>query len=78
MGQYRNLFSGRSASDVLSHMLYDLGTFTETSETAEDMALKNYGIRLLRILGGGEVGETAIQAMVKQLMKQSLKNMKEE
>ncbi len=72
--QYRAVFSGRAGLLVLKHMLYDLGAFVEISDGPEDVALKNYGMRLLRILGGGEVGEDAIEQFTKRLVRQPLPN----
>jgi hypothetical protein len=77
--QYRAVFSGRYGATVLKHILFELGTFLEIAENAEDTALKNYGTRLLKILGGGEVGEYSLEQFTKRLMKQPLpKENKEE
>ena len=72
IAQYRQAFSSRSGQIVLAHMLYDLGVFIETSEAPEDVFLKNYGMRLIRILGGGEVDENTMMEFTKRLMKQPL------
>ena len=72
IAQYRQAFSSRSGQVVLVHMLYDLGVFIETSDAPEDVALKNYGTRLIKILGGGEVGENTMMEFTKRLMKQPL------
>jgi len=53
-------------------MLFDLGAFQETSEFNEDVVLKNYGTRLLKILAGGEVGEDSIDGFITRLLKQPL------
>ena len=50
---YRITFSTRAGKEVLKHMLYDLGAFQETSEFNEDVVLKNYATRILKILAGG-------------------------
>jgi len=63
---------------VLVHMLYDLGVFVETSDSPEDVALKNYGTRLIKILGGGDVDENTMIEFTKRLMKQPLTYNKEE
>jgi hypothetical protein len=70
--QYRRVFSSTHGIDVLNHILFDLGTFTETSDSSEDVALKNYGLRLLKILGGGEPQEDTMKVFTMQLMKQIL------
>jgi len=70
---YRQTFSSRAGIMVLSHMLYELGVFLEVSESAEDMALKNYGTRLLNILAGSNVNESSIEDFIKRLTKQPLK-----
>lgn len=71
IGQYRQVFSSRSGQDVLSHILYDLGLFLETTGQ-EDVALRNYGLRLLKILGGGEPHKNTTQIFTEKLMKQQL------
>ena len=77
--QYRQTFSSRAGQVVLVHMLYDLGAFIETSDALEDVSLRNYGMRLLKILGGGEVDENTMMEFTKRLMKQTLsKEIKEE
>ena len=74
IGQYRQIFSSRNGKDVLAHMVFDLGVFTQTSDTPEDVALRNYGMRLLSILGGDNPpSKNAIDVFVKNIMKQSLK-----
>lgn len=73
IGHYRQVFSSNVGQEVLAHMLYDLGVFEQVSDGAEDIALKNYGNRLLSILAGGEVGKSSIEEFTKRLMKQSVK-----
>lgn len=75
--QYRNVFASREGADVLAHMLFDLGVFQEVAVgSTEDAALKNYAVRLLRILGGGEVGLMAAKALARQVMTQPLEEQK--
>lgn len=69
---YRRVFSSGPGLEVLTHMLYDLGVFMEVSAGPEDVALKNYGNRLLKILSGGEPAANNIQDFAKKLMKQPL------
>lgn len=76
--QYRNVFSSRNGLQVLIHMLYELGAFVEVSETAEDFALKNYGTRLLRIIGGGEASQNSIEEFLKRLVRQPLEKERKE
>ena len=69
---YRQVFSSGAGMQVLSHMLYDLGVFVEITEGAEDVALKNYGTRLVNILAGGEPSHDSIEQFTNRLMKQPL------
>lgn len=79
IAQYRQTFSSRSGQIVLMHILYDLGVFIETSDVPEGVALRNYGMRLLKILGGGDVDENTMTEFTKRLVKQPLpKEIKEE
>lgn len=76
---YRNVFASREAPKVIAHMLFELGLFEDIPNmSAEDAALKNYGSRLLRILGGGEVKANALTALVRQVIAQPLKEKEEE
>lgn len=74
ISQYRQVFSSRTGKDVLAHMLFDLGVFQEISAGAEDVALKNFGLRLIKILAGGEPNPESVDAFVTKLMKQPLEN----
>ena len=73
---YRNVFGGIEGPKVLNHILWELGLFQEVSYSPEDQALKNYGSRLLSILGGGEIGVSAVTMMARQLMSQPLEKEK--
>lgn len=73
MQQYRNVFSQREAVYVLTHMLIDLGFFDENT-TQENLPLKNYGMRLLGILGGGNISSGAVTALLNSLKIQPLPN----
>lgn len=76
--QYRNVFSSPEGPIVIGHMLYELGVFEDMQNiSAEDAALKNYGSRLLKILGGGEVKEVSTKAFLKQLIMQPLEKVEE-
>ena len=70
--QYRQVFSSRVGQTVLGHILYDLGVFLEISDNQDDVTLKNYGTRLLKILAGGEPNENSVEEFTKRLMKQPL------
>lgn len=74
--QYRQTFSGRTGISTLTHMLFDLGVFQGISESAEDVALKNYGIRLLEIIGGGRIDGNNMEEFIKRLIKQPLEKEK--
>ena len=79
ISKYRQVFSSRAGQAVLVHMFYDLGAFIEISDAPEDVSLRNYGTRLIKILGGGEVDENTMMEFIKRLMKQPLpKEIKEE
>lgn len=69
---YRKVFSGPGSDEVLLHMIFDCGLFIE-SDSPEDVALRNYGIRVLKILGGGEVDKETIREFIKRLIRQPLK-----
>lgn len=69
---YRQVFSTNAGQEVLCHILFDLGAFIEVSDGPEDVALKNYGIRLLNILGGKEPSQESIKLMMNALMRQPL------
>ena len=75
---YRRIFSSKEGPEVLTHMLFELGAFTETSSNPEDVALKNYGLRLLKILGGGEIHADTIELIAKKLVKQPLERKRNE
>ena len=70
IGQYRTVFSSRSGLDVLGHMLWDLGVFQQISDGPEDVALKNYGLRLVSVLAGGEVAAGSLHAFLEAAMRQ--------
>jgi len=72
IGQYRKVFSSRDGIDVIEHIIYDLGVFQQTSDSPENIALRNYGLRLLEILGGGYPEEDTIKQFTRKLMKQQL------
>jgi hypothetical protein len=70
--KYRNVFGGKEGPQVLYHMLYMLGLFEETSLAPEDMALKNYAARLLKIISGSDVGPVAMEGFLKLLSSQQI------
>lgn len=70
LSDYRRVFSSTGGRNVLSHMLFDLGVFVDMSNTPEDVALKNYGIHLLKILAGGDISQESMDAFLIKLMKQ--------
>lgn len=71
ISQYRKVFSTGAGLDVLNHMMYDLGLFVY-SDSPEDVALRNYGLRLISILSGDDIDEHTIKAFFKDLMRQQL------
>jgi len=72
IAQYRNCFSSRAGQTVLVHMLDDLMVFSHMETTVEDVALKNYGLRLLAILGGGGMAVENVEDFTLRLMKQPI------
>ncbi len=75
---YRNVFSGKDGTKVLADMLLNLGVFTDFAvQTPEIAARKDYGARLLIILGGGEVTPEAVIALINRLVAQPLPKEKE-
>ena len=72
IGQYRQVFSTSAGKEILDHMLWELGLFAQIGDDNESIALKNYATRLVHILAGGELGKSAKQSFVYQLMKQPL------
>lgn len=77
MQKYRNVFSHKEASEVLYHMLGELGYF-EQSITPEQSALRNYASRLLGILGGGGIHKNTINQLKISLINQPLPKEKKE
>ena len=71
IGQYRQVFSTRNGLEVLTHILGDLGVMQQMG-TEEDVALKNYGNRLLSILAGGEVSANSVQEFAERIMRQPI------
>lgn len=76
---YRNVFAGKEGPKVLADMLTNLGVFTDFPVmTPEIAARKDYGARLLMILGGGQVQSEAIIALINRVSAQPLPKIKEE
>lgn len=78
MRAYRVLFSKKEAEFVLMHMLVELGVFAPITDSQEDVALKNYGMRILQILGGGKVEGDAIKQFIARLIRQPLPEIQKE
>jgi hypothetical protein len=66
--RYRNVFTVNDGLFVLAHMLSELGFFDDIDE--KDVALKLYGARLLKIIGGGDVQRNAFDAFIKNMAAQ--------
>lgn len=78
VGHYRKVFSTNEGKEVLAHILVDLGMFLPITDGSEDIALKNYAVRLIEILtgnptdhGGGPTKDNVQNFMVR-LMKQPI------
>ncbi len=78
IGHYRKVFSSNEGLEVMTHILFDLGMFEQTSESLEDVALKNYANRLLEILSGSAPDKGNMQEFIKRLMKQPLPKVRDE
>ena len=75
---YRNVFSGKDGPKVLADILFNLGVFTDFAvQTPEIAARKDYGARLMMILGGGDVQLEAVVALINRLIIQPLPQVKE-
>jgi len=72
IAQYRAAFSTRAGQTVLVNMLDELMVFSHMESTAEDVALKNYGLRLLAILGGGGLAAENVEDFTMRLMRQPI------
>ena len=76
---YRNVFTAKDGPKVLADILTNLGVFTDFAVmTPEIAARKDYGARLLMILGGGEVTPEAIIALIQRVSVQTLPKKREE
>lgn len=78
IASYRTTFSSHHGQEVLVHMMFDLGMFEKIDEGAEDIALKNYATRLVKILSGGGPTKENLQDFMMRLMKQPLPEEKKE
>ncbi len=59
---YRNCF--KQHPEVLHHLLADLGTYSEIPADPGAVALRNYGIRILDIIGVND--ESIIQDVIRR------------
>lgn len=66
---YRNVFTSYEGQMVLAHMLYELGVFRSDPDTNID--LKNYGARILEIIGNGRVDVATSTALIRGLCTQT-------
>jgi hypothetical protein len=79
VGQMRKVFSSRDGQEVLLWILSDCGAFDQIPETTEALTLRNWGIRLLTLIGGGRIAKENVRAFTHQLMRQQIeKTIKEE
>ena len=70
--QYRQVFTQKGGEEITIDMLFDFGVFEESKDN-DDVVLRNYGIRLLKILGGGQINRETIREFIKRLVRQPLK-----
>lgn len=54
--KFRECFSSENNLEVLFHLLSDMGTFEEVPTDPGSIALRNYGVRLLEIIGPYDEG----------------------
>ena len=59
--RYRECFS--KYPDVLQHILMDMGVYEAIPATPEKVALRNYGVRILDIIGAND--ESLIQDVIR-------------
>ena len=70
--RYRNVFTVKHGLFVLAHMLSELGFFDDIDlNDPKAVALKLYGARLLKLIGGGVVERNAFDAFIKILATQT-------
>ena len=70
--RYRNVFTVKDGLFVLAHMLSELGFFDDSDpNNPKEVALKMYGARLLKIIGGGIIERNAFDAFIKILATQT-------
>ena len=70
--RYRNVFTVKDGLFVLAHMLSELGFFDDIDpNNPKEVALKMYGARLLKIIGGGIIERNAFDAFIKILATQT-------
>lgn len=70
--RYRNVFTVKDGLFVLAHMLSELGFFDDIDvNNPKEVALKLYGARLLKLIGGGVVERNAFDAFIKILATQT-------
>ena len=73
---YRDTFSTAKGQVVLFHLLQHLKVYDVTL-TDEEVTLRNFGIQLQALIGGGSIDQSTVQEFAKRLMKQPLPKDKE-
>lgn len=68
----RSALSSRNGQALLTWILEDCGAFDPNPVGPEELALRNWSMRLLKILGGGGLDRENVQAFTMRLMKQPL------
>lgn len=70
--RYRNVFTVKDGLFVLAHMLSELGFFDDIDvNNPKAVALKLYGARVIKWVGGGDVQRPAFDAFIKVLATQT-------
>jgi hypothetical protein len=75
IGYYRTVFSTPAGRAVLRDMLDEMGVFRVMPVSADDVAVRNYGIMLMTYaIGGGEINDNTVDAFLHKLMQQPIKD----
>jgi hypothetical protein len=72
IAKVRNVFSSRTGQEVLNWILADCGMFNQIPTTAEAVALRNWAVKLVTMLGGGGISKENVADFTLRLMKQPM------
>ena len=75
IGYYRTVFSTFAGRAVLCDLLDDMGVFRVIPVTAiDEIAVRNYGLMLMDVIGGGEINDSTVHEFLHKLMQQPIKD----